>query len=206
MISEVDWFQSLVVSDVRDIRMLNGQSLSVSSHWLKVLSSWFVDSSIPFIYFLRGRQTDWLIDWLINNWIALVISLSVYATRFYFYWLLLFKITWWVGGLMNILYMLFVYFKGKTETYKPTKNNSKVCELSKPQNQKPNCCRCLQFSLLYIPDCFFFYHHKWQSSSSCLVGPEGAFWPFVWLLPRTSQNNSPFLTSFFLSFFLFLFG
>ena len=37
---------------------------------------------------------------------------------------------------MNILYMLFVYFKGKTETYKPTKNNSKVCELSKPQNQK----------------------------------------------------------------------
>ena len=39
MISEVDWFQSLVVLDVRDIRMLNGQSLSVSSHWLKVLSS-----------------------------------------------------------------------------------------------------------------------------------------------------------------------
>ena len=159
---------------LKDIRMLNGQSPPVSSHWLKILSSWFVDSSIPFIDFLRDRQTDWLIDWLLQ-WSVCRFTL--------FDWLLLFKITWWVGGLMNTLYMLFVYCKDTTKTNKQTKNNSKLCELSKPQNQKLIVVAVC--SLIFLPLDWLFsittndnhYHHISSRQKAHSV-------PFLWLLPR----------------------
>ena len=80
-------------------------------------------------------------------------------------------------------------------------NNSKLCELSKPQKQK--LIGVAVCSLIFLPlDWLFFHHHKGQSLSSYLVAPEGAFCAFSL---ASSQNSIPFLTSFCFSFFLSFF-